>query len=156
MGSNKKSLLSLGLAALVLIIFGFQFKNGDTLKGQITNSESSKSSVSSDKADLTCDIEAQNSESGDVTVDVTITNLGPGSIDGSSPFKYGIYIDDQLVFENIDSYSTMEAADSFAFSYPISKAIYQYGDSGMVECIVDVDSNISEADETNNNATDTY
>ena len=77
------------------------------MKGQITNSESSKSSVSSDKADLNCDIEAQTSESGDVTVDVTITNLGPGSIDGSTPFKYGIYIDDQLVFDNIDSYSTM-------------------------------------------------
>ena len=156
MGSNKKTLVVLALVAIIAVAFGLKFKDSSsvTYKGQILDTNVTTATIQ--KADLTCVIETQKSEAGDVTVDVEIKNNGPGSIDGSIPFKYGIYIDDQEVFTNIDSYSVMEAGDIVGFSYPISRAVYQYGDMGTVKCTVDIDSNVDEANEDNNEDTATY
>jgi hypothetical protein len=92
-------------------------------------------------------------ESGDISVDVTIENLGPGDVDGSTPFKYTIYLDDQEVFSNIDSYTSVAAGDSFNFIYPVSHLIYDYENGGEIRVIVDEDQNISEAAESNNEVT---
>jgi len=159
MNSNHKSILTFGLVAAVVVAFGFQMNNNnnsDSFKGQILDSETSTSVVASSKPDLSCTIEAAKSDTGDVTVDVALTNNGPGSVDGSDPFKYAIYIDNTEVFSNVDSYSTMDAGDSFSFTYPISKEIYQYADTGEVKCAIDIDSGVTEANEDNNEDTATY
>ena len=154
MDLRKKTLLTAGLVAVVVIAFGLQFKNSETYKGKIMDTD--LSSQSTEKADLICTINPSQSDAGDVTVDVGITNLGPGSIDGSAPFKYAVYIDDKEVFSNTDSYSTMQAGNSFEFSYPISKKIYQYGENGLVKCAVDIDDAVDEVNEENNETTATY
>ena len=117
---------------------------------------------SDEKSDLTCTIDASKSDTGEVTVDISIINLGPGGVDGSTPFRYAVNIKDSTwvdykeVFSNTDSYSVMEAGDIFQFYYPISKAVYQYEDTGVVKCAVDIDSNVDEANEDNNTDTGTY
>jgi len=157
MNSNHKSILTFGLVAAVVVAFGFQMKNNENFKGQILDSDTTSTSVvASSKPDLSCIIEASKSDTGDVTVDVALINNGPGSVDGSNPFKYAIYIDNTEVFSNVDSYSTMDSGDSFSFTYPISKDIYQYGDTGNVKCAIDIDSGVKESNEDNNEDTATY
>lgn len=89
-------------------------------------------------------------ESGDISVDVTIENLGPGNVEGGTPFKYTIYLDNQEVFSNTDTYTSVAAGDSFNFIYPISHLIYDYSDGGVVRVVVDEEESIDEASETNN------
>ncbi|MBU1152272.1 hypothetical protein KJ632_05635 [Patescibacteria group bacterium] len=76
----------------------------------------------------------------------TITNLGPGTIDGKTPFRYGLYVDGIEVFSNIDSYTNMENMDSFSFNYPLS----EYPKAQKLRFEVDIDNNIKEVNENNN------
>jgi len=154
MDSNKKTLLTLGLVAVIVIAFAYRTDNESLYKGQLL--DPGVGSSSDEKSDLTCTIDASKSDTGEVTVDISIINLGPGGVDGSTPFKYAVYINEQEVFSNTDSYSVMEAGDIFQFYYPISKAVYQYEDTGVVKCAVDIDSNVDEANEDNNTDTGTY
>jgi len=154
MDSNKKTLLTLGLVAVIVIAFAYKTDNESLYKGQLL--DPGVGSSSDEKSDLTCTIDASKSDTGEVTVDISIINLGPGGVDGSTPFKYAVYINEQEVFSNTDSYSVMEAGDVFQFYYPISKAVYQYEDTGVVKCAVDIDSNVDEANEDNNTDTGTY
>ncbi len=154
MDSNKKTLLTLGLVAVIVIAFAYKTDNESLYKGQLL--DPGVASSSDEKSDLTCTIDASKSDTGEVTVDISIINLGPGGVDGSTPFKYAVYINEQEVFSNTDSYSVMEAGDIFQFYYPISKAVYQYEDTGVVKCAVDIDSNVDEVNEDNNTDTGTY
>ncbi len=92
----------------------------------------------------------------DISVKVTITNNGPGAIDGKKPFKYNVYLNEIEVFSNTDSYTTMASGDSFSFNYPISRSIYQYAAAGNAKVVVDTDNAIEEADENNNEKTVDY
>ncbi len=154
MDLRKKTLLTVALVAIAVIAFSSQFKNTESYKGKIINTNSNVRNSS--KADLSCSIASEKIDSGEVTVNVSINNLGPGSIDGSTPFKYAVFIDDKEVFSNTDSYSIMQSGDSFNFLYPISKKIYQYEDNGLVKCVVDIDEAVDEVNEDNNEATATY
>ena len=152
MNSNKRTVYStLIIAALVGVVsYNFLGTGTEKLQGKLSNN------INAEKPGLTCSIATTKSDAGAVSVDVNIKNLGPASIDGSQPFKYAVFIDEQMVFENIDSYSMMYAGDSLDFTYPISKDIYQYSDTGTVKCTVDLDSNVSETNESNNTDIATY
>ena len=50
----------------------------------------------------------------------------------------------------------MEAGDSFNFVYPISRAVYNYENSGTAKVVVDLDDDINEADESNNEKEENY
>ena len=92
----------------------------------------------------------------DIGVSVSIINEGPGSISGTTPFKYTVYLDKIEVFSNVDSYTTMEAGDSFNFVYPISRLIYQYRTGGEISVVLDVDNSVKEENEDNNSISAPY
>ena len=157
MGSRSKVLITVLLVGAVIGVISLQTSNKSLLKGQISRQETPAESVSALpdlKADLV--IVAPEEKDGDISVSVTISNLGPGVITGEKPFKYSIYLNNVEVFSNTDSYSTMNAKDSFNFVYPISKAIYNYPSKGNAKVVIDTDERIEEEDEDNNEATVDY
>lgn len=164
MNAHKKTIITVLLVFIVVGVFVFQSQNKSLFQGRLfglfgwfgkdapEESEDSLSTGEEALPDLTVDLKviAPEEQDGDLSVDVTITNEGSGSIPGNEPFKYGVYLNDIEVFANTDSYTSMEPGDSFNFVYPISKLIYQYPDSGTANVIVDMDDSVDEADEDNN------
>lgn len=157
MNAHKKTIITVLLVLVVAGVFVFQSQNKSLFQGKLLGKDAAEESENTaDEAeslpDLTVDLKviAPAESGGDLSVDVTVTNEGPGIVAGNEPFKYGIYLNDIEVFANTDSYTSMEAGDSFNFIYPISKLIYQYPDSGTASVIVDMDDSVDEADEDNN------
>lgn len=95
-------------------------------------------------------------ENQNLKIRVKAENLGEGLVDGKTPYSYTIYINDQTILTNTDSFSSMDPGDSFSFIYPIDRAVYNYPDSGTVKIIIDKDDSIKESDEDNNEATAEY
>lgn len=93
---------------------------------------------------------------GDLILDVTIENLGPGEITGATPYTYALFLNDVEVFSNTDSYTSMEAGDSIGFQYPVSRIMYQYPDRGTAKLVVDTESVITEVTKDNNTAEAQY
>ncbi len=154
MGVRTKTLVTVLLVGAVVGVIALQTNNTELYKGQIFDqgAEDAEDTTAKLLPDLKPSIEIEAPEVGkeDITAIATIENIGEGEIDGGSPFKYTIFINDQEAFSNTDSYTTMAPGDSFTFMYPIPKKIYQYGDSGTVRFVLDVDLNVKESDETNN------
>ena len=156
MGARTKVLVTVLLVGAGIGVFALQTKNQNLLKGQLlggsTPTPTSTAVTVAQLPDLVADlvIVAPTDPTGDISAKVTISNKGPGIIDGKTPFKYSVYINKSEVFNNTDSYTTMAAGDSFSFTYPISKAVYQYPDSGTAKIIVDTTNVITETDKTNN------
>ena len=157
MNAHKKTIITVLLVLVVVGVFVFQSQNTGLFQGKLSGGSTADESGSTvDEAenlpDLSVDLKiiAPSEEGGDLSVDVTISNEGPGSIAGTEPFKYGVYLNDIEVFTNTDSYTSIEPGDSFDFIYPISKLIYQYPDSGTISIIVDMDDDIDEVNEDNN------
>lgn len=160
MDVRKKTLITTVLVVAVVGIVVLQSQNKSLFQGKLfgnedleeANTETEEAVEEDALSDLSIDLKiiAPETLGGDLSVDVTITNEGPGAIDGKTPFKYGVYLNDVEVFTNVDSYTTMQAGDSFNFIYPISRAIYQYPDSGTASAIVDMDNDVKEVNEDNN------
>lgn len=154
MGDGTKVLVTVLMVGAVGGIFALQ-NNNTSLKGEIKLQNTDKQATTAPTLpDLKVDLQVVTPESGskDIKANVTITNLGPGAINGQDHFKYSIYVGDTEVFSNNDTYSTMPAGDSFNFVYPISQAIYNYPDKGTVKVVVDTTNSIKEGNENNNEA----
>lgn len=155
---KTKALVTFLLVAGVATVFTTQLQNGNLLKGELTTSPANDQENSTNpqtetlKPDLSAEITATMpvNPAGDITANITIKNNGPGKIDGKNPFKYILSINGTEVMANTDSYTTMEAGDSFSFSYPISRAIYAYKNIGTIKIIVDSENSVPEANEDNN------
>lgn len=159
---RTKALFTFLVVGAFVGIYIWQGQSGGLFKGELIK-RSSKPPAENTEAvnqlpDLTADlvVVAPEQQDGDVSVKVTITNNGPGTIDGKKPFKYSVYMNNTEVFSNTDSYTTMAAADSFSFTYPISRAVYQYSDTGSAKIVIDGDNAIEEGDEENNEKTVEY
>ena len=113
----KKALIILVAILLLAAAYYYSSSDGNFFQGQLLNApnenEPSEAEVVVDpnapKPDLMPDMEVIVPEDplDDLEVNAKIINLGPGSIDGSIPFVYGIYMNGALVFSNTDSYTTM-------------------------------------------------
>ena len=154
---RTKALVTVLLVGAIIGGFTLQSQNKNLFKGQLVKRDTDTpaapvDSAAAEMSDLETDlvIIAPTEPNGDISAKVTITNKGPANIDGKKPFKYSVYINNTEVFTNTDSYTTMSAGDSFSFTYPISRAVYQYPDSGTAKIIVDADNVITETDEENN------
>ncbi|MBI5753877.1 hypothetical protein HZA40_01910 [Candidatus Peregrinibacteria bacterium] len=153
---RTKALVTVLLLGAVIGIYTLQSSNKNLLKGQLIKRDVPQANTATDAStqlpDLTADlvVVAPAEAGGDISVKATIKNLGPGLIDGKTPFKYSVYINKTEVFSNTDSYTTMAAGDSFGFTYPISKAIYQYPDAGKAKIVIDVNNAIAETSKDNN------
>lgn len=161
MGVRTKTLVVVLLVGVVIGVFALQSKNNNLFQGKIEKINNKTTEIANGnsefaaenaKPDLTADlvIVAPEKQDGDLSAKVTISNNGPGAITGDKPFKYTVYLNGIEVFTNTDSYTTMNAGDSFSFSYPISKAIYNYPDEGKAKVVIDGDNAIEESDEDNN------
>lgn len=152
---RTKAIVTVLLVGVVVGAYALQAQNPNLFKGQLTLKDTPATPAASTAVqlpDLTADlvVVAPPEKGGDISAKVTITNKGPGLIDGKKPFKYSIYINKAVVFTNTDSYTTMAAGDSFSFTYPISRAVYQYPDSGTAKIVIDAENAITETDKTNN------
>ncbi len=154
MGVRGKTLIVVLLTGAVVGVYSLQTSNPNLFKGQIFNDpaaeEAASEETSSGQPDLRGKLEIINpaSDEEDLKVSATIENIGTGEL--AEPFKYTIYINDQEVFSNTDSYTTMAPGDSFNFVYPIPKTIYNYPNSGTVKFVLDGDDDIEESNEENN------
>lgn len=155
MSIRIKALVTFLLVGAVIGVMVLQ-SNGSLFKGSIKVAEeelpTEEETTTDQKPDLrpAIEIEKGETEEDDLKANVTIENLGPGAVQGDKTFKYTIYMNDTEVFSNTDSFTMMEAADSFNFIYPIPRSIYEYPDSGTAKVVVDIDDNIDEEDEDNN------
>lgn len=163
MGVRSKTLVVVLLVGVVIGVFTLQSKNKNLFQGKIEKIDSEAVETATDnpeataenaKPDLSADlvIVAPEKEGGDLSAKVTISNNGPGAIKGDKPFKYTVYLNGAEVFSNTDSYTTMNAGDSFSFNYPISKAVYNYPDEGTAKVVIDGDDAIDESEEGNNSS----
>lgn len=160
MNVRAKALVTVLLVGVVVGALYFQTGGNKSLfKGQIQLNEeenpsqqTQSSESTSAKPDLrpTFKVLPADEAGGDLRVDVTIENLGPGTVNGDKTFTYSIYMNDVEIFSNTDSYTVMEAGDSFNFIYPVPRSIYNYPDSGTAKVVVDGDNAIAEENESNN------
>lgn len=160
MNVRTKALVTVLLAGTVITVFTLQTKNSNLFKGLLTTENpevttESTTPTTNDSAllpDLAAEVAATMpvNPAGDITANVTIKNNGPGMIDGKKAFKYTLFINGTEVMSNTDSYTTMEAGDSFSFNYPISREIYAYKNTGKLKFIVDSENSIKETSEDNN------
>ncbi|MEK7085677.1 MAG: CARDB domain-containing protein [Patescibacteria group bacterium] len=155
MDVRTKTLVTVIFAGIVIGVVILQTSGTSLFKGQIfkepeavVSEEAASIGLPDLKADLV--VVAPEKKDSDLGVNVTISNLGPGQVAGTKPFKYTVYLNNTEVFTNTDSYTSMNAGDSFNFIYPISRAIYKYKDSGKVKVVVDTDDSIDEVSEENN------
>lgn len=162
MGVRTKTLLTVILVGVIVGAFALTTQNENLFKGQIFNGSDAELDVepTEDTAlpDLkpTMELLAPETPEADISVVATIENIGEGAIQGGQPFKYAIYINDIEVLSNSDSYSALEPGDSFSFTYPISKTIYQYPEQGEISFVLDTEESIKESNEENNKATESY
>lgn len=131
-------------------------KNTNLFKGQIFGGPT----VTKDNGKLpdlkpTITIETPD-KNGNLRVRIKIENIGEGSVLGTNPYSYSLYVNDKLIMRNTDSFSTMSKGDSFSFIYPVDKAIYKYSATGKVKVVIDEENKVKETDETNNTSETNY
>ncbi|MFA6306006.1 MAG: CARDB domain-containing protein, partial [Candidatus Gracilibacteria bacterium] len=145
-------------------VYMFSADNSALFKGQIFNNKTPQTAqpATTTTAELLPDLSAKleimspQNENEDIKANVTIENAGEGLFAGQAPFKYTLYINDVEVFTNSDSYTEMAKGDSFSFTYPIPRAIYNYGKKGTVVIKIDTDNVVKESNENNNEVTVDY
>ncbi|MDP2642565.1 MAG: CARDB domain-containing protein [Candidatus Peregrinibacteria bacterium] len=157
---RTKALVSVLLGGAVIGgVYLFSANNSALFKGQIFNDNTAKTENTVEVLpDLRAKLEVMPpaSEQEDIKANVTIENAGEGGLSGEIPFKYTLYINDTEVFTNSDSYTEMAKGDSFSFTYPIPRAIYNYGKKGTVVIKIDTDNTIKESNENNNEVVVNY
>ncbi|PIZ76440.1 hypothetical protein COY05_01120 [Candidatus Peregrinibacteria bacterium CG_4_10_14_0_2_um_filter_38_24] len=151
---RTKALMSVLLGGAVIGgVYLFSTDNSALFKGQIFNNQTSTTETTVEVLpDLRVKLEVMPpaSEQEDIKANVTIENAGEGGLLGKIPFKYTLYVNDTEVFTNSDSYTEMAKGDSFSFTYPIPRTIYNYGKKGTVVIKIDTDNTIKESNENNN------
>jgi len=154
MAQKLKIFIAVVLVAVAAIAIGFSTKNGGLFKGQLMgqNQPGQIPGETVAKADLYAkmDLVMPTKDRKDIEAVCTITNLGPGSIDGKTPFKYAVYVNGKESFSNVDSYTKMESGDSFSFSYLIPRDKTQK--TGKIKFVVDTENNIQENNKNNNSS----
>lgn len=152
MGIRTKALFTILLVGVVVGGFVYSSSNKNLFEGSIFNKNETTNTEVQVLPDLVPELTYTKPETqdGSLTVSAAIKNSGEGNIAGDKAFKYTLYINDQEVFSNVDSYSAMNPGDNFSFDYPIAKSVYNYPDSGKIKFILDTENVIEESNEDNN------
>jgi len=154
MGVRSKTITTVALVLVVVGVLIMQTENRGLFKGQVTNGPDTAEVVVQevDEDTLMPDIVAGIVivEGEVLTVDATIENIGPGSIEGGQSFVYKLELNGKEVLSNSDSYSALEVGDSFTFNFPISEDVYSYPENGTIKFTVDTQETIDEVNEENN------
>ena len=156
MGPRGKTVVTLLLIGVVAGAYMLQTENSALFKGQLDKDAAETPDTLPPDLVATLAVLQPDEGSEDLRASATISNIGQGAVTAGQPFTYTIYINDQEVFSNTDSYSTVEPGDSFNFIYPIPRSIYQYPDEGTVKFVVDTENGIDESNEGNNEASAAY
>ena len=151
MGVRTKTLILVLFVGAVAGVYTLSVNNENLFKGQILDTPA-EVTVEEKLPDLSAKVEIINptTENEDLKTSITIENIGEGQVISGQTFIYKLYINDIEVISNSDSYSALLPGDSFNFEYPISKAIYQYPDSGKIKFILDTENSVKELNEDNN------
>ncbi|MFA7686173.1 MAG: CARDB domain-containing protein [Candidatus Gracilibacteria bacterium] len=153
---KSRSWLLMILLVVILGVVALAYSKGDMLKGQLLGKNQNSQVGTTGEENASPDLQAevalvdQPKAGEDLQLRATITNFGPGFVDGKTPFKYAIEVDGDEVFSNTDSYTSMGQGDSFSFDYPVPRALYKYSDKGTIKFTVDTEDSIDEANEDNN------
>lgn len=155
MGSRSKTLIVSFLALVVVGILVVNVNNKQLFKGQLVQPEEVQTVQ---LPDLTANLNIikPDTKQGDVKVEATIANSGEGEVKGTETFEYAISINGTEVLTNSDSYTALEAGDSFTFTYPIPREIYKYPNTGSIKFTVDTKNSIKESNENNNSVEKSY
>lgn len=157
MGIRAKTLITVLLVGSIVGILVLNIQNENLFQGQVFDGPDEDDQPSQTLLpDLSADLEVVATSGQDLSVTATIENIGQGAVPGGSPFRYAVFINDTEVFSNSDSYSSLSPDDSFSFTYPIPREIYQYEDTGTVTFTVDTENAIEESNEQNNSSQQTY
>jgi len=156
MGQKLKIVIAVMVVAVAALAIGFSTKNGGLFKGQLLNQPGQNIEENIVKPDLSgkLNVVMPTGDEKEMKVSCTIANLGPGSVDGKTPFKYAIYVNGKEVFSNVDSYTRMEPGDSFSFTYEIPRE--KTPNTGKVKFAVDTENSIEEDNKDNNSAETDY
>jgi hypothetical protein len=155
MSKNAKTYITAALVVGVVGIISLQTSNTNLFKGQLDGTPDTVISEDNEletlKPDLTADLSiiAPETTDGDIVLDVTIRNQGPGVVEGQN-FAYSVSLNQTEIFSNTDQYSRMEVGESFNFQYPVSRLIYDYPSEGSASISVDSGNSIDEVNEDNN------
>jgi subtilase family serine protease len=153
MNSTAKFLLivlMVGIAAGFAVI---QVQNRELVRGQIFGDQE----VEYGLPDLTATAEPVDlDDNNNLRVRVTVENKGEGPVFGDNPYAYGLYLNDELILTNTDSYTQMNPGDSFSFIYPIDREVYTYENSGTLKVVIDETNEIEELNEDNNSSETAY
>ena len=153
MNSTAKFLLVILMVGIAAGFAVIQVQNRELVKGQIFGDPE----VEYGLPDLTSLVEPIGLDDNDnLRVRVTVQNKGEGPVFGDNPYTYGLYLNDELILTNTDSYTQMNAGDSFSFIYPIDREIYSYEDTGTVKVVIDEENDIEETNEDNNSSESAY
>jgi len=153
----KKVLISLLLVTAVAGVAAFQVRNKSLIQGQIFGDKTVTQEEVTVFPDLKPTLTVEPADtSGNLKVRIKIENLGDGSVLGTNPYSYTIFVNDKEILTNTDMFSRMDKGDSFSFVYPIDKELYQYADSGTVKVVVDAEGKIEETDKSNNTSEAEY
>jgi hypothetical protein len=152
---NPKWLIPVILLVVAAGVVSVAYGKGTFFKGQLVLSEKEVVTVQEKAAtlpDLVADValKAQPVAGENLQLLLTVKNLGPGKIDGKTPFKYVIEVNEKEVFSNIDSYSVLASGDAFSFDYPVPRSLYNYPDTGTVTFKIDSEKALEEGSKDNN------
>ena len=162
METRKKVLIAIVAVLVVGGAIAFQLNGSDLFKGQLalqteveTESEMQETEPEAEEEFLpnlnaSLSAIAPETEDGDLVLDATIENLGPGAVTGETPYSYALMINDIEIFRNTDSYTSMDAGDAISFQYPVSRALYDYAETGTATLIIDIENVIQEVEKGNN------
>ncbi len=168
METRKKILIAIVAVLVVGGAIAFQLNDSELFKGQLAldkqiETAEETTDISHDtERDLLPNLKASLSaiapeeEGGDLILEVTIENLGPGRITGDTPYSYVLKVNETEVFRNTDSYTSMEAGDAISFQYPVPPTLYELPETGTATLIVDTENAIEEAEKDNNTVTINY
>ncbi|PKL36806.1 hypothetical protein CVV38_02825 [Candidatus Peregrinibacteria bacterium HGW-Peregrinibacteria-1] len=117
-----------------------------------TPNETATETDNTSTPDITGEVKVETPQlpNGDLKVEIVIRNNGEGYLPAETPLQYAIFLNDQEVFSNSSAYTSLAPGESFSFTYPIARTIYQYPDSGIVRLEIDSDNLLQESDKTNN------
>ena len=153
MNSTAKFLLVILMVGIAAGFAVIQVQNRELVKGQILGDQEIEYGL----PDLTATAEPVDLDDNiNLRVRVTVENDGDGPVFGDNPYAYGLYLNDELILTNTDSYTQMNAGDSFSFIYPIDREVYTYENSGTLKVVIDETNEIEELNEDNNSSEAAY
>jgi len=154
MDKKGKILVTLVLTCVIAGAVMLQVRNKELVQGKIFDTPQVAETVFPDLHPILEVLGVD--ENNNLKIRVKAENLGEGLVDGKTPYSYTIYVNDQIILTNTDSFSQMDPGDSFSFIYPIDRSVYNYADKGTVKIVIDNDNSIKESNEDNNEAVAEY